>query len=114
MPIDPKDIKVGDLVVYDGKAQNWIGWVEEMEQFVGKPLEVISYNMDDGVYCAYEDDLWWYPFDHIDLYNPTPVHTLPQCNCPIFQGCSCGAFVAEMAAKGKVRNPVTKLWEAVL
>lgn len=124
MVIDPKDIKIGDLVVCPQKPKDtapWPGWDTAcaMDAIVGKPLRVVEIFSEHRGIRAYSDDdtskrLWVWHTDWLDLYNPTPVHTLPQCNCPIFQGCSCGAFVAEMAAKGKVRNPVTKLWEAVL
>lgn len=53
----------------------------------------------------------------LDVYQePEPVF---ECSCPYENykfglGCKCGAFEAEMISKGKVYNPVHKMWEKAI
>lgn len=90
------------------------GWVPQMAKFKGVAMKCLRIDeLDDyiGHMAPYDnlDDEYAYHRNWM-VKCKAPI-IFPKCVCPdIWSGCGCGAFRLEMSLKGRVFNPITKLW----
>lgn len=117
------DIKEGDWVKVRNDASNYDCMVTEegqSEALRGRILKVLEVDSRIGVRLAIPKDVrphllnrtaWWVHRDAL-LGSEPPVDrpSTSACRCSLLQGCTCGVMVAEMAAKGMVKDRWSGLW----
>lgn len=114
---------VGQQVVVAGHpCSSPIPWVREMDQYRGTAQFISKIAPDyvnltacvDKSGCPFAFHHLWispHPIQKPAPSNPTPPAAPASiCKCNILYGCSCGAMIKEMVAKGKVKDPVFGFW----
>lgn len=112
IPQAPAVLKVGDKVRIR-RVDGWMAWLDVMDNSVGHVGTVTEVDNTDNK-CARLDIptapcRYWFPFQGLDLLT-SPTGPPGTCKCPMSTGCRCGAFEAEMKAKGRKYNSTLRVW----